>query len=179
MSRTIGIFDNQEQAVKAVQALRDGGYAADEIKVVGRDRDAVRFVEADTDVHADELQEIRDARGGEGPGVPGAFVVGAAPLGGGTLSGTGVAPYLGGAYPAVAGGLIDDGDTPFENIFKDFGLGESEAEACRDAVSEGRIVIIADRDDDADGRYVADGPTDAALGEAETLLRANGAVKIL
>ncbi|OXM13161.1 general stress protein [Paenibacillus herberti] len=180
MSKTIAIFDNQKDAVNAVQALREGGFAPDEIKVVGRDRDSVRFIEADTDVHADELQEIRDARSGDGAYIPGdGLIVGAAPMGGGTVSGTGVAPYLGGAYPVVVGGVLGGGDTTFEDIFKDFGLNKNDAERCRDAISEGNIVVVAEREDGSDADFVADGPTDDALSGAETILRSNGATTIL
>ncbi|MCM3748323.1 general stress protein [Paenibacillus pasadenensis] len=180
MSKTIAIFNNQESVIQAVKSLRDSGFAADEIKVVGRDRESVRFVESDTDVHAEELQEIRDARGADGAFIPGdGFIVGAAPLGGSSVSGTGAAPYWGGAYPAAVGTGIFSDDTPFEDIFKDFGLSEKNAERCRDAISEGGIVVVAEREDGSKDNYVADGPTDDSLASAETILRSNGASEIL
>ncbi|CDN44594.1 MULTISPECIES: general stress protein [unclassified Paenibacillus] len=179
MSKTIAVFDNQENAVKAVQALRSGGFAPDEIKVLGRDRDSIRFIESDTDVHADELQDIKEARRNDSGAYPldrTGFVVGAAPFGGNTIS-SGGAPFFAGGYV-----LADDvigGDTPFESIFKELGLSESLAEKARDAVAEGGIVLIADREDGSDSVYEADGPSQDTLAGAEAIFRSNGATTIL
>ncbi|MBB3112066.1 uncharacterized protein YoaH (UPF0181 family) [Paenibacillus phyllosphaerae] len=181
MAYEIGIFHTEQQAINAVQALEAEGFSNHAIKVFAKDREHSHRVEAETDVHADELNEItaaRDQAGEDGDGLigivgPGAGVVAGTYLAG-TPSAVGAAPYYG--APAIGGSAVfGDDDSPMESALRDLGITGDAATTCRDAIAEGAIIVAADIGN-ASGN---DGPNLTAAGSAEAVFRRIGASAVL
>ncbi|BBH22203.1 hypothetical protein Back11_35480 [Paenibacillus baekrokdamisoli] len=177
MSMKIGIFENESQVIEAIQALEMEGFIKTEIKVLAKDREHSQRVESETNVHAEEMNELVDRRGhtNDGP-IIGLGVVPPGLAGGmytmGTLSGV-AGPYANGT-PLVGAALYED-DDKIEQALVGLGLDNDAASSCRKAIAEGDLAVAADTGDDTDNG----GPTLTRSGAAEAALRRSGAKRIL
>jgi hypothetical protein len=173
MSRKIGLFDTQQQAIDAVQQLLNSGFVPGELQVLAKDAEHSRRIEAESGVHADELRELNETNEAD-PGV-GLFGLGAggsapmlaAPVFG--IAGFGTTGSAAGAYPLAA--VMLDGDD-HNDALQAFGLDRKEAELCGAALQQGTIAVIVTTDEslsllDKDG-----GPDLSRLAAAEAVFRA-------
>ena len=62
MAMKIGIFESQSQAIEAVLALEQEGFTKTEIKVLSKNREHSSRIEEETNVHAEEIDELVDTR---------------------------------------------------------------------------------------------------------------------
>ncbi|WP_308638020.1 general stress protein [Paenibacillus silvisoli] len=177
MTYKIGIFNTENEAVAAVQALEQAGFTRTELRVMAKDRDHSRRIEAETDVHADEMTDLLLTRAvADDHSVEDLRVL--AP--GAPVSGLGMAGgYIGSlTFPSngflVAAALLDD-DHNVERALSDIGLSSSDTAPCRDALARGAIIVAADLGDSEQ----ADGPDLSRGGAAEAALRSCGAARIL
>ncbi|MFC5649356.1 general stress protein [Paenibacillus solisilvae] len=178
MAMKIGIFQSEGQAIEAVQALEQEGFTKTEIKVLAKDREHSRRVEEETNVHAEEVNELVDAR--EAAGDESAL-------------GLGIVPPAGLAGGIYAGGMMNNYGTPYgnglalfatdvlsdhdgiERALSSLGLEDDSASACRSAIVDGDLVVAADvGNSQSDG-----GPDLTRSGAAEAALRRSGAQRIL
>lgn len=192
MSRAIGIFNVQEQAIEAVQSLESRGFGQEQLKVIAKDREHAARIESETDVHADELQEIAD-NGGTGRGTRiGLFgLAGFAGLGGlggagnvGTAGSTGNAgmPAAGAAGALALGSLRGDdlldpdgGNGGLTDALRSLGLSDSEADVCSEAVERGSLVVVAD----TEANDAEDDAGRGLLDAARETFRSAGAQRII
>ncbi|WP_274649096.1 general stress protein [Paenibacillus humicola] len=182
MALQAGVFRKEQQAIEAVQALEAEGFARTGIHVFAKNIEHTRRIESETDVHADEVQELTETRdeSGEGGryGLPGfvsaplSTAAGFAFLGNspGVSSST---PYNGAGVFAAAGML--DGESNMEQSLRALGLDEETAGVCGKAIAEGSIVVAAD----VDGGSSDGGPDLSSGGRAEAVFRRCGAERIL
>jgi hypothetical protein len=176
MTVKIGIFKMEEQAVEAVKALEQSGFSRNEIKVLAKDGDHSRRIEAETDVDADEVRELADTREqmDDGYGFGNLGPVGLA----GTVGMVG--PLTGGAWPygagilAVGGLLVDENG--MEDAIHALGIKGDDAGLCRDAIVDGALVVTADV---GDGKPSNGGPDLSRGGTVEGVFRRCGAERIL
>ncbi|AJY75666.1 general stress protein [Paenibacillus beijingensis] len=106
MGKKIAVFDREEQAIQALEELRNQGFARDELKVIAKDNEHSRRVESETDVHADELQDLAEARSSDRkdgilpaePGATGSYVAAGVAL---NLAGTNMSSGDGHRSPEV------------------------------------------------------------------------------
>ncbi|MGG4034340.1 general stress protein [Paenibacillus cisolokensis] len=176
MKRTIGIFGKAQSAIDAVEALQAEGFDKKEIKVLVKDAERSRRIESETDIDADELEELA----AEGPerAWPYGDGIGIWAVPGAVGSGTQVS---GGPYSAGAGGfaiasvLFGDEDR-YEGVLQSLGLNDNEAKACRDALKNGAAVVVAESEGADDG---SGGPDLSPGGDAEAVFRRCGAEQII
>jgi|GEM_PF-689886 len=199
MSRKIGIFNVQEQAIEAVQALESQGFGPDDLKVIAKDREHAERIESETDVHADELLDLADNGDHEGRGllrgtrIPLLGLAGLGTLGGSAgFAGAG-AGYAGGAGagagPALGAGLLaagaidgvpDDGDNRgMRSALRSLGMNDEEVDVVGDAIRDGRLVVVAETDEEADGESTASSADGGKLAAAEEAFRRHGAAQVL
>ncbi|NBD23948.1 general stress protein [Paenibacillus glycinis] len=177
MGYKIGIFESQNEAIQAIQALEHAGFTNKELTVIARDREHSRRIESETNVHADELQDLADTRSAtdqHGLGDPRVVApIAASP--GMPMAGT----FAGGfAYPGTsfvtAAAFLDD-DNSMGSALSDLGVPSGDIDACREAIARGAIVIAADT-----GSEQTNGGPDLTLGgTAEAALRGSNATRIL
>lgn len=177
MSYKIAIYDTQNEAIEAIQALEQAGFAPTELTVIAKDREHSRLIESETDVHADEMQELTEARAASDEhGIEDPRVV--APVA--ATSGFGMSGFFAGGmvYPGasfVAAGAFLDDDTGMDSALSDLGVAGDDIEACRKAIEAGAFVVAADIGNaNPDG-----GPDLSRSGTAEAAYRSSGASRIL
>ena len=172
MAYKLGIFRQEQQVINAIQELEKEGFTKHELQVFAKDREHSRRVEAETNVHADELNELSDTRDhieGDIAVVPAGVISGGSP----------VAGYAGGAFAGNGAGVLAGGvwgdDSAIEESLRSLGLEDDAAKQCRDAIAEGWLVVTAHTGDErSDG-----GPDLGLAGTAEAVFRRTGAERIL
>ncbi|TYP68396.1 YoaH family protein [Paenibacillus methanolicus] len=177
MAYKLGIFSTQQQAIEAIQALEAEGIASGAIRVIAKDHEHTNRIESETNVHADEVNDVTETRHqiADHDGAIGIVGLAAGSVGSGYGTGTpsavGLAPYYG---AAVFSG-IGDGDSDMIESLRALGISGGDAETCRDAIAEGAIVVAAETGDAASG----EGPDLTPVGAAEAAFRRAGARTIL
>ncbi|MFC4100833.1 general stress protein [Paenibacillus xanthanilyticus] len=178
MAYKLGIFNTQQQVIEAIQALEAEGIASSAVRVIAKDHEHTNRVESETNVHADEVNDVTETRHQveDNNGVIGFAGLAAAGSVGtgynmGTPSAVGIAPYYG---AAVLGGF-GDGDSDMIESLRALGISGGDAKTCRDAIAEGAIVVAAETGDAASG----EGPDLTPAGAAEAAFRRAGARTIL
>lgn len=181
MARKIGIFQTQQQAIEAIAQLEQAGFVKGELQVLAKDSEHSRRIEAESDIHVDEIRELEEAdynRGAERLDL--AAVAGSGSTG--VAAAYGIAGY--GTAPAAAGGYLYgmsllSGEDEHERVLQSFGFDDEETHACSQALSSGSVIVIVDTDEtksllDKDG-----GPDLSRLGAAEAVFRSCGASEIV
>ncbi|WP_424767949.1 hypothetical protein [Paenibacillus sp. sgz302251] len=183
MTRKLAIFDTEQQAIHAIQQLEQSGFVPGELKVLTKDSEHSRRIEAESDVHADELRELEEASAQDAHGLDGPGVVATAGSGGigfvgayGLVGYGAASSYAGGGYPYAA--VIAD-HNQHHGVLQALGLDDKEAEACYQALQNGSVIVIAETDEsksllDKDG-----GPDLSRLGVAEAVMRQCNASSIV
>ncbi|QHT59554.1 hypothetical protein GXP70_06035 [Paenibacillus lycopersici] len=177
MSYKVAIFETENDAIQAVQALEQAGFTKTELTVVAKDKEHSRRIESETNVHADELQDLSDARASvdqHGLGDPRIIAPMYASQGMG-MSGT----FTGGfAYPGtsfvMAGAFLDD-DSGVNSMLSDLGVPGEDVDECRHALADGAIIVAAETGSDGTNG----GPDLTRGGAAEAAFRSCGAARIL
>jgi hypothetical protein len=142
MSHTVaGVFQSPSDAEKALSALKDAGFAPDEVSVVAKDTRETKSLVERSDMPGAETSGVATGAflGGITGGIAGWLVgIGALAIPGiGPIVAAGaIATTLGGAaVGAVAGGLL--------GALVGAGIPEDDARSYETHVSEGRILITA------------------------------------
>ncbi|WP_053374166.1 general stress protein [Paenibacillus sp. FJAT-27812] len=180
MAKKIGVFDTEQQAITAIEQLEQAGFVKSELKVLAKDSYHSRRVEAESNVHVDELSELEDMPDRQGLGSLG--MAAASGFGGAGvnavygITGYGSAPYIAGGYPFAAAMLL--GDDEHSDTLQALGLDGDEVKLCSDALQSGSLIVIVETDEskslfDKDG-----GPDLSRLGAAEAVFRACSASSI-
>ena len=139
MNATIGIYDNHELAVAAVQRLKDADYPVSHLSIMGK----AETEGIDSEMHITPKSPIKTAGLGAGT------VVGTAL---GILTGVGIfaIPGLGFLYGAgalvgaIAGfdfGLLGGG---IATVLATVGITDDNAKKYHDALEQGKFIVIAD-----------------------------------
>ncbi|MDN4076104.1 MULTISPECIES: general stress protein [Fictibacillus] len=140
--KVIGVFSTEEEAVSAINSLRERGYDEEDISVIAQDKEERRHIEDETGTKAGEGAAAGAATGGVLGGVGGLLAgVGALAIPGiGPIVAAGpIAATLGGAaIGAGAGGLV--------GALVGMGVPEEEAEEYQNYVESGKILVLVDAD---------------------------------
>ncbi|GGF95627.1 general stress protein [Paenibacillus abyssi] len=175
MAKKIGIFSNEQQAISAIEVLKDIGFGPTELKVLAKDQEHSRRLEAETDVDADEVQELAETRDQYNEG---RFPLFAAGLGAtnGTMNGAaGAVPAsngAGGIFGWFTGSVLGNDEEGIGSTLMALGLDKKEAKECREAIRAGSLIIMVEEDkDNSDEPHSEIG----RLEKAEVALRSNGA----
>jgi hypothetical protein len=136
--QTVAVFHDEDEAIKAIDDLKNQGYTADEISVIAKNSDDFSRINEETGTKAPEGMAAGAATGGVVGGVTGLLVsLGALaiPVVGPFLAaGPVVATLTGAAAGASAGGLVGG--------LIGVGLSEEEAHQYNEYVDEGYILVL-------------------------------------
>ena len=139
MHATIGIYNDHELAVEAVRQLKDSGYPVSQLSIMGR---------AETEV-IDEEMHVMPKNPLNVVGLGTGTVIGTAlgiltGVGIFAIPGVGVLYGAGALVGAIAGfdfGLIGGG---IASVLATVGVKDENAEKYKDALNEGKFLVIAD-----------------------------------
>jgi hypothetical protein len=159
MARTtvVGVFDDRDNAQRAIEALKDAGFRPDDIGVTMRDRQESRAMAEDTGAAAGAGAATGALAGGVLGGLAGWLV------GIGALAIPGIGPIIaaGPLAAAISGAAIGAAGGGLIGALTGMGVPEEEARWYESEVGRGGVLVTVD----ADGRY----------DEARRLLRQYGA----
>ncbi|WJH34237.1 YsnF/AvaK domain-containing protein [Paenibacillus sp. CC-CFT747] len=140
--KIVGVFNTEQEAVKAIEDLKSQGYASEDISVIAKDKDDMRSLTDETDTKAPEGLATGAATGGVLGGVTGLLaglgalaIPGVGPL---IAAGPIAATLTGAAVGAGAGGLVGG--------LIGMGMSETEAKQYDSYVNEGKILVFVDSD---------------------------------
>lgn len=157
MTKTVsGIFNQRNQAEKAVEALRAKGFHQ-EISIIAKDDDAHK--DSDRDSQMRDGDSVMDGFS------TGGFIGGLAGLaiGAGALVIPGLGPIV--AAGPIAGLLSGVTTGGFAGGLIDYGIPESEGQIMEEKLRQGSIVALVQTTDDK-------------IDQAATVLRENGAIDV-
>jgi hypothetical protein len=139
--RVIKIYDNENEAIVAVENLKKNGYTSDQISVVAKNTDQLsKEVEEVSPTKTDGL--VAGAAAGGAVGLTG-FLIGMS-----ALAVPGIGPLLAaGPIIATLGGAAAGAASGVGGLRKpliDIGLDEAEADRYVEDIEDGKILVMAD-----------------------------------
>lgn len=140
MSRMVGSYDSENQAIKAIEDLQREGYRSEDISVISKDKDETRHVTEETGTHAGEGAATGAVTGGALGGLGGVLA------GIGALAIPGIGPIVA-AGPIVAGltgAAAGAGVGGLAGALIGAGIPEDEAKEYEGHFKEGRILVMVD-----------------------------------
>lgn len=134
----IGVYDNGQEAVRAVERLKAQGYSRDDISVVAKDKETKDQITDETKV--DDGLAAGAATGGVLGGVTGLLA------GVGALAIPGIGPIVAaGPLAATLGGIAAGaGVGGLTGALVGLGIPEEEAKRYEGDVNEGKILVLVD-----------------------------------
>lgn len=162
--RIIGVYDTEQEAIRAIQDLKNQGFSADDISVVAKNHDNVSSVEDATGSKVEEGLATGAAAGGTVGGLTGLL----AGLGALAIPGIGPIVAAGPIAAALTGAAAGAGVGGLGGALIGMGIPEDEANRYDADVNAGKILVMVD--DDADRRHYDDTYTGTltATGTADT-----------
>ena len=141
--RIVGVYDNGDQAVQAIEDLKAQGYDRDAISVVARDRDDIDDIHEETGTKTEEGLATGAATGGVLGGLAG-FLAGV-----GALAIPGVGPILaaGPIAATLTGAAVGAGAGGLAGALIGMGIPEDEANRYESDVKAGKILVLVDEDE--------------------------------
>jgi uncharacterized membrane protein len=140
--KIVGVFHTEQEAIRAIEDLKQQGYRSDDISVVAKNRDHVENVGDETGTKAAEGLATGAATGGVLGGVTGLLA------GIGALAIPGIGPFIA-AGPIVAtltGAAVGAGAGGLVGGLVGMGMTEDEARQYDTYVNEGNILVLVDAD---------------------------------
>jgi len=192
MSVKLGLFKHEQQVIQAVQELETAGFAVGDIRIMAKDWEHSRRIEHETDVHVDEMRELRDTRQHMDEDyltsvLPAGFMIGGAGFANGSnTTGVGAAGVwaLESGSNGMAGwsgttDMVGMGDSEMESALQDLGLDRDMAQACKQAIAEGSTAVAVTTGAGAPRSGSDGGPDLTPGGTAEAVFRRCGAARII
>ncbi|WP_426449507.1 YsnF/AvaK domain-containing protein [Paenibacillus sp. S-38] len=138
----VGVFNTEEEAIRVIDQLKDQGYSADDISVVGKNRGGLDLIEDETGSKAEEGVATGAAAGGMLGGVTGLLA------GIGALAIPGVGPIIaaGPIAAALTGAAVGAGAGGIVGGLIGLGIPEDEARDYDAYVQEGKILVLVESD---------------------------------
>lgn len=191
MARKIGIFERERQVIDAINQLEQAGFVPGELKVLAKDEEHSSRIEAESDIHPDDMREMGEAgRPGrenglgtgslgmaDAAGFGGAGTAASYAAVGGWASGSGF-----GGFPASLAALTwfrSNDDEDYSSSLHTLGLDDEETHLCSEALRSGSLVLIVETDESASLFDQDGGPDLSRLGAAEAVFRNCGASLIV
>jgi uncharacterized membrane protein len=138
--KIVGVFQSEQEAVKAIEALKRQGYSSDEISIVARNKDDVAAVSDATGSKAPEGLATGAATGGLLGGAAGLLA------GLGLLAIPGIGPILaaGPIAATLTGAAVGAGTGGLVGGLIGLGIPEDEARSYNKYVDQGNILVLVD-----------------------------------
>lgn len=142
-NKIVGVFASEQDATNAIQDLKGMGYGADEISVIGKNKDEMNTIHEHTGTKAPEGAATGAATGGVLGGLAGLLA------GLGLLAIPGVGPILaaGPIAATLTGAAVGAGTGGLVGALVGLGIPEEEAKEYNSDVKSGRILVMVDADE--------------------------------
>ncbi|MBT2693950.1 general stress protein [Bacillus sp. ISL-55] len=143
----VGVYDNEQDAIQAVEDLKRQGYATDDISVISKNEDEVHDVNEATGTKTEEGLAAGAATGGVLGGLTGLLA------GIGALAIPGIGPIVaaGPIAATLTGAAVGAGAGGLAGALIGMGIPEDEAERYEGYVKEGKILVVVERDENRVG----------------------------
>jgi hypothetical protein len=141
--KVVGVYENEHEAIIAIEGLKQQGYSTGEISVLSKDKDVLTDLEEVTGSKAMKGMEAGVVTGGvlgSGFGLI-AGIVGFA------IPGFGPILAVGPIATALAGGLAGVGIGGLAGALVGLGISDEVAEQYESDVREGKILVLVDQHD--------------------------------
>ncbi|MGG3280569.1 YsnF/AvaK domain-containing protein [Paenibacillus solani] len=144
--KLVGVFASEQDASNAIQDLKDLGYRADDISVVGKNKADIDTIHDETGTKAPEGIATGAATGGVLGGVAGLLA------GLGALAIPGIGPILaaGPIAATLTGAAVGAGTGGLVGGLVGLGIPEDEAKEYNSHVNSGNILVMMDADNNRD-----------------------------
>ncbi|MFD1030372.1 general stress protein [Metaplanococcus flavidus] len=142
MSRVVGSYRTEEQAIEAIEDLKKRGHRSEDISVLGKNEEKTKHVTEETDTHAGEGAATGALAGGALGGLGGVLA------GIGALAIPGIGPIVA-AGPIVAGltgAAAGAGVGGLAGALIGMGIPEDEAKDYENRFNEGEILVLVEDD---------------------------------
>ncbi|HWO97181.1 MAG TPA: general stress protein [Bacillus sp. (in: firmicutes)] len=138
----VGVYDTEAEAIRAVEDLKEKGYRAEDISVIGKNRRDIEAIADETGTKAGEGAAAGAATGGAIGGLAGLLA------GVGALAIPGIGPILaaGPIAATLTGAAVGAGTGGLAGALIGMGIPEDEADRYDSYVKEGKILVLVDRD---------------------------------
>ncbi|MRX73913.1 hypothetical protein GJU40_17395 [Bacillus lacus] len=140
----VGVYDNEREAIRAVEELKSQGYRAEDISIIGKNSDEVDTVTEETGTKTGEGAASGAAAGGALGGLTGLLA------GVGALAIPGIGPIVaaGPLAATLAGAAAGAGVGGIAGALIGLGVPEEEADRYDAYVKEGKILVLVGTDED-------------------------------
>ncbi|WP_138493632.1 YsnF/AvaK domain-containing protein [Paenibacillus pinistramenti] len=138
--KIVGVFTTEQDATNAIQDLKNLGYRAEDISVIGKNKDDLNDIHEETGTKAPEGMATGAATGGVLGGIAGLLA------GLGALAIPGIGPILaaGPIAATLTGAAVGAGTGGLVGGLVGLGIPEDEAEEYNANVKSGRILVMVD-----------------------------------
>ncbi|KLV29263.1 general stress protein [Priestia megaterium] len=138
--RVVGIYKSEQEAIAAVEDLKNQGYATRDISIIGQDRKEVDRVTEETDTEVVDGIATGALTGGALGGLTGLLA------GAGALAIPGIGPIVaaGPIAAVLTGAVTGAGVGGLTGALVEIGLSKDEAEYYGNSVKEGNILVLVD-----------------------------------
>ncbi|MBU8753971.1 general stress protein [Priestia megaterium] len=138
--RVVGIYKSEQEAIAAVEDLKNQGYATRDISIIGQDRKEVDRVTEETDTEVVDGIATGALTGGALGGLTGLLA------GAGALAIPGIGPIVaaGPIAAVLTGAVTGAGVGGLTGALVEIGLSKDEAEYYGNSIKEGNILVLVD-----------------------------------
>ncbi|MFZ7942825.1 general stress protein [Neobacillus sp. 19] len=137
----VGVYDTESEVIQAVENLKRQGYAAEDISVIGKNKEQVHEINEATSTKTEEGLVAGAATGGALGGLVGLLA------GVGALAIPGVGPFIaaGPIAATLTGAAVGAGAGGLAGALIGMGLPEEEAHRYEGLVNEGKFIVVVER----------------------------------
>ncbi|QCJ41251.1 hypothetical protein FAY30_04705 [Bacillus sp. S3] len=145
----VGVYDTEKEVIHAVEDLKRQGYTAEEISVIGKDKDKINEINDVTGTKTEEGLAAGAATGGALGGIVGLLA------GVGALAIPGIGPIVaaGPIAATLTGAAVGAGAGGLAGALIGMGLPEEEAERYEGYVNEGKFIVLVERRENRVGEH--------------------------
>ncbi|MDQ6600548.1 general stress protein [Bacillus salipaludis] len=143
----VGVYDTENEAIRAVEDLKRQGYTAEEISVIGKNREDVTAINDATGTKTEDGLAAGAATGGALGGMVGLLA------GMGALAIPGIGPLIaaGPIAATLTGAVFGAGVGGLTGALIGMGIPEEEAGRYEDYVKDGKFLVVVERREDRAG----------------------------
>ncbi|WP_077587873.1 general stress protein [Planococcus lenghuensis] len=136
----VGYYENEREAIRTIEDLKEQGYRADQISVISKDRAETEHITEETDTEAGEGAAAGALAGGAIGGIGGVLA------GIGALAIPGIGPVLaaGPIAAGLAGAAAGAGVGGLAGALIGMGVPEDEAHEYEEHVNQGKILVLVE-----------------------------------
>jgi len=160
----VGVYDSENEVIKAVEDLKRQGYATDDISVIGKNKDVVNDINDVTGTTTTEKSAMTGAATG---GALGGLLGLLAGVGALAIPGIGPIVAAGPLAAALTGAAAGAGVGGLAGVLIGLGIPKEEADRYEGLVNEGKFLVVVERRNNrvGEGRLIDNNVNQTQTGE--------------